>query len=78
MQTYADAVLDFIDPNHELIQMRLYRNHCHQTEENVYIKDLRIFDEYDMKDIVIIDNAVYSFGFQLLNGIPIIPYYDDP
>lgn len=31
-----------------------------------------------MCDIVIVDNAVYSFGFQLDNGIPIIPYYDDP
>ena len=30
-----------------------------------------------MKDLVIVDNAVYSFGFQLENGIPIIPYYDD-
>ena len=24
-QTYADAILDFIDPNHELITYRLYR-----------------------------------------------------
>lgn len=24
------------------------------------------------------DNAVYSFGFQLNNGIPIIPFYEDP
>jgi CTD small phosphatase-like protein 2 len=31
-----------------------------------------------MCDLVIVDNAVYSFGFQLDNGIPIIPYYDDP
>ena len=30
-----------------------------------------------MDDIVIVDNAVYSFGFQLENGIPIIPFYDD-
>ena len=27
--------------------------------------------------MVIIDNAVYSFGFQLDNGIPIIPFYND-
>ena len=30
-----------------------------------------------MKDLVIIDNAVYSFGFQLDNGIPILPFYED-
>ena len=30
-----------------------------------------------MKDLIIVDNAVYSFGHQLENGIPIIPFYDD-
>jgi TFIIF-interacting CTD phosphatase-like protein len=48
-----------------------------QTEEGVYIKDLRIIANRDLKDIVIVDNAVYSFGFQLNNGIPIIPFYND-
>lgn len=78
MQTYADAVLDLIDPDRELIQKRLYRDSCYQTDESVYIKDLRLFKGLDMRDVVIVDNAVYSFGFQLLNGIPIIPFYEDP
>ena len=73
-KTYADAVLDFLDPDQELIDARFYRDSCYQTEQGVYIKDLRIFDR-PIEDIVIVDNAVYSFGFQLDNGIPIIPYY---
>lgn len=48
-----------------------------QTEEGVFIKDLRIIKNRNLKDIVIVDNAVYSFGFQLENGIPILPFYDD-
>ena len=48
-----------------------------ETEEGVYIKDLRIIRNRELKDVVIIDNAVYSFGFQLDNGIPILPFYDD-
>lgn len=77
-QSYADVVLDYLDPNHELIQYRLYRESCVQTKEGVYIKDLRIIKNRAMENICIVDNAVYSFGFQLDNGIPIIPYYDDP
>lgn len=70
-------VLNFLDPNNELIEYRLYRDSCMNTEEGVYIKDLRIIKNRNLKDIVIIDNAVYSFGFQLDNGIPILPFYDD-
>lgn len=77
-QSYADVVLDYLDPNHDLIQYRLYRDSCVQTPEGVYIKDLRIIKNRILENMVIVDNAVYSFGFQLDNGIPIIPFYDDP
>jgi CTD small phosphatase-like protein 2 len=39
---YADVVLDYLDPKRELIEYRLYRDSCMETEEGVYIKDLRI------------------------------------
>ena len=74
---YADVILDKIDPTRTLIQHRLYRQHCILTKDNVYIKDLRIFRNRDLKDLIIVDNAVYSFGFQLANGIPITPFKDD-
>lgn len=41
------------------------------------MKDLRIFADRDLKDVVIVDNSVYSFAFQIDNGIPIIPFYND-
>ena len=62
-KAYADVVLDYLDPDRDLIDRRLYRDSCVKTEEGVYIKDLRIVRNRKMKDIVIIDNAVYSFGF---------------
>jgi hypothetical protein len=79
-QSYADAVLDYMDPKKKYTKYRLYRNNCVQAEvdgRKFYIKDLSIFDKYyDLKNIVIIDNSVLSFAYHLNNGIPIVPYYD--
>ena len=74
---YADVVLDHLDPRHELIHHRLYRENC-LVVEGVFMKDLRIIANRRLQDIVIVDNAAYSFGYHLDNGIPIISWHDDP
>lgn len=76
-KSYADAVLDFLDPSGALIQTRLYRDHCIETDQGVFIKDLRVIRNRDLKDVILVDNAAYSFGYQLDNGVPIIPFYKD-
>ena len=40
----------------------------------VYVKDLRIIRDRDIKDIIIVDNSIISFAYQLDNGIPIKAY----
>lgn len=74
-QCYADAVLDYLDPNREIIHYRFYRQHC-IFMDGVYIKDLRIFANRRIKDMIIVDNFVHSFAYQLDNGIPIISWVD--
>lgn len=41
------------------------------------MKDLRIIRNRELKDMVIVDNSVYSFAYQIDNGIPIIPFYHE-
>lgn len=63
-KSYADVVLDILDPMNELFEMRLYRESCVRSADGVYVKDLRIFESCrSLSDLVLVDNAVYSFGY---------------
>lgn len=74
---YADVILEYIDPEHKYFQHRFYRDSCIKASDSVYVKDLRIFKNVPMKNILLVDNAVYCFGLQLSNGIPVMPFKED-
>jgi CTD small phosphatase-like protein 2 len=75
---YANPILDYLDPHKQLIQHRYFRQHCtYLEEEEMYIKDLRVFSGISLDQMLIADNFVYSFAFHLDNGIPIVPFYGD-
>ena len=38
------------------------------------VKDLSIFKDVQIENILIVDNNIYSFAFHLENGIPILGY----
>mmetsp|Transcript_47529 Transcript_47529/g.34806 ORF Transcript_47529/g.34806 Transcript_47529/m.34806 type:complete len:240 (-) Transcript_47529:37-756(-) len=73
-QTYADAVLDYIDEERNIIKHRLYRQHCVKIEDGIYVKDLRIIQDRPLSDIIIVDNSIISFAFNIDNGVPIGAY----
>ncbi len=73
---YAERVIGLLDPEKKLFAHRLFRTNCIKTDSGFYIKDLRILNR-DLASVVIVDNSILSFAFQLDNGIPIIPFYDD-
>lgn len=74
---YADKVIDLLDPEGTLVSHRLFREHCFKSKQGVYVKDLRILGR-PLDQVLIVDNAMYSFALQLTNGVPIIPYSDSP
>ena len=77
---YVDKILDFIDPEHNYFNYRLYKEHCFKfniNDKTYYTKNLNIFKNIcSLKDIIIVDCSVLGFGFFLNNGIPIIPFFD--
>ena len=66
-----------MDPDNKLIKYRLYRNNCISFNDSFAIKDLRIFKGVDLKNVVLLDNSMYSFAAQLKNGILINSFYYD-
>lgn len=68
--------MNTIDPANQIFQKRLYRQHCVETPYGL-IKDLRIIANRDLKDMILVDNSALSFAFNVNNGIPILPFYDD-
>jgi Dullard-like phosphatase family protein len=73
-QDYADAILNVLDPE-GLISHRLYRQHCICVDGRYYVKDLRIIQDRELKDVVLVDNSVISFAYNLDNGVPCAEFY---
>lgn len=74
---YARAIVDYLDKDRRIIQNILTRENCMETRNGFFIKDLRIIQNRDLKDMIIVDNLVHSFGFQIDNGIPILEFTGD-
>ena len=76
-QDYADTILNFIDEDRTVIKHRLYRQHCVRPESGVYVKDLSIIADRNISEMIIVDNSIISFAFNLNNGIPIKAFVGD-
>ena len=83
LKQYADAIVNEIDPERKYFKYILCRHNCvsitfkkETKNETYYVKDLRVFD-IPMEKIIIVDNSILSFVYQINNGIPILPFYSN-
>lgn len=70
---YANKVLAVIDPDGSLFSIRLFRDQCYVSPKGLHIKDLRIINR-DLSRCFLVDNSTHCFGFQMENGIPVLPF----
>lgn len=76
VKDYADPILDKIDPDGTLIKKRMYRDQCIKTEQ-FFIKDLDVILDRDKSKMLLVDNSILSFAFDLPNGVPINSFMGD-
>ncbi len=76
---YADHIVDLLDPDFLFIKNVCYRHQC-DGQGPLLVKDLRSFVSSWLKleQILMVDNRLGSFSYQIFNGIPILPYLGDP
>lgn len=73
---YVEKILSILDPKREFFSHILDVENCLKIKNaNFFIKDLRIFEDRDPRNMIIVDNNISSFAFQLENGVPILPFY---
>ncbi len=79
-RVYADGMISFIDPK-GLISHRLFREHCLEDplnpENGQVIKSLEVFG-VPLSEVVIVDNSPYCYRKQVSNGVPVLPFSNNP
>lgn len=73
-RSYANAILNMLDPHGKYISQRLFRDSC-VYKNGVYLKDLGIFRNRELSDMVIVDNSITSFARHLSNGVYVPSYF---
>ena len=46
--------------------------------DGVYVKDLRIIRDRNLSDVILVDNSIISFAFNMDNGVPISAFIRQP
>jgi CTD small phosphatase-like protein 2 len=69
---YAEPIITYLNQKKKTILDFLHRKNCMETQNGFFIKDLRIIQNRELKDIIMVDNLAHSFGLQVTNGIPIL------
>lgn len=75
-RTYAKPILDYIDPDGELLPYRLFRKHTIEKADNELVKDLSQLGR-DMKRTVLIDNNPLTLNRTPRNVYLIPNFYGD-
>lgn len=76
LKEYAESIVRYIDPENKYFHLKLYRDSCYNFN-NIFIKVLTIINTFDLKEVIIVDNCIFSFCLHLENGILVSSFYND-
>jgi Dullard-like phosphatase family protein len=74
---YASKMLRYIDPHRSFFSHVFYRESCCKTTNGKLVKDLTVFVNVPLKDMILVDNNTYCMWLQPTSGVPILNFYHD-
>jgi Dullard-like phosphatase family protein len=74
-KSYADRILNFLDPTNSYFSARFYRDDCCKTIKG-FVKDLEILHA-DLAKVIFVDDQMVSFERQPFNGVKISPWHGE-
>ena len=74
-KNYADKIINIFDPHNKYFKFRLYRESCINLQNIIYIKDLRIIENFKPESTILVDNSLFSFSNNITNGILVNSFY---
>lgn len=74
MKYYADRLIKILDPKRKFISEVFYRDTCCLTRNDKRVKDLTVFQNIPLSDMILVDNNMYCLWPQPQNGIPILNF----
>lgn len=75
LKSYADQVIDALDPSGTLVSHRLYRQHCTEFR-GAFFKELALLGR-PLSRCLLVDNSPISVVSSVDNGVIIRSWYDD-
>lgn len=76
-QVYADECIKMLDPKKDIFALKLYKHNCLSIDKKFNIKDLRMFRNIPMDNILILDNNPLCYLLQPTHAIPVTSFYFD-
>ena len=74
LKYYADRIIKILDPQRQSISEVFYRDTCCRTVNDKLVKDLTVFQNIPLSEMILVDNNMYCLWPQPQNGIPILNF----
>lgn len=76
----AEKLIEIIEKDGPLFTACFYRSESTELStmrETFFVLDFTVFENINMEESLLVDSSLVHFAFQLGNGIPVLPFYDN-